>query len=253
MAKRERRGTSSSKSKVPLTENAPGVQPAESGQPEQDHRKKPSTHALSPPRTPSVQSDSAVAPAQRLGIGRRTRTPLPTTSGQPDPAGARTQRIGTGRQTPAAQTASIGSHRANAPPQELGKGRRLRTPPPRPIRGELEEINLGGGRQQQGRQVRRREGTQNRAPREGRRAKLEAKAAQFRDIQDFLHNPNLFDLRGSQLDTSSTAEEIEARKGEVRYQLQVMRSIVAVLTEELNELDQARPQAGADQTTPSHS
>ena len=47
-----------------------------------------------------------------------------------------------------------------------------------------------------------------------------------------------------------TPEEIEARKGEVRYQIQVMRSIVAVLTDELNELERAHSQTGGDQTQP---
>jgi len=53
-------------------------------------------------------------------------------------------------------------------------------------------------------------------------------------------------LRSKEVGTSSTPEEIEARKGEVRYQIQVMRSMLAVLTEELDQLEQARPQLSAD-------
>jgi hypothetical protein len=83
--------------------------------------------------------------------------------------------------------------------------------------------------------------------------KLQEKAEQFRHIQDFLQNPAPFDLRSKELGTSSTPEEIESRKGEVRYQIQVMQSVLAVLTDELAELDQARPQVSAGQTPPTHS
>lgn len=96
--------------------------------------------------------------------------------------------------------------------------------------GELEEINLevlGGG--PLGKMLRE-------------------KAAQFANIQDFLQNPVPLDLRSKDLDTSSTPDEIELRKGEVRYQIEVMRSMLAVLSDELSELEQARPLARADQT-----
>jgi len=113
--------------------------------------------------------------------------------------------------------------------------RETRTPLPPLIPGELEEINLFGGRAKQ-----------NRA------RVLEEKAGRFQRIQDLLHNPHLFDLRGkeSELTTSSTREEIEARTGEVRYQIEVLRSLLSVLTEELNALEKAQPQLVTDQTHP---
>ena len=59
----------------------------------------------------------------------------------------------------------------------------------------------------------------------------------------------MFDLRGKENElTSSTPEEIEARTGEIRYQIEVLSSLLSVLTEELNALEQARPQSGTDQT-----
>jgi hypothetical protein len=80
--------------------------------------------------------------------------------------------------------------------------------------------------------------------------KLREKAEQFGNIQEFLQNPFQFDLRSKYLDTSSTPEEIESRKGEVRYQIKIMQSMLAVLTDELHELEQARPQPNR---SPTHS
>ena len=62
-----------------------------------------------------------------------------------------------------------------------------------------------------------------------------------------MHNPNQFELRGKELGTSSTVEEVEARTGEVRYQIEVLRSLLSVLTEELDALERARPQLSVDQ------
>jgi hypothetical protein len=115
----------------------------------------------------------------------------------------------------------------------LGAGRRIRTPPPQVIPEQLEEIKVGEP-----------------SP----LAKLEEKAEQFRNIREFLQNPvplNL--LAGKEIDTSSPPEEIETRKREVRYQIQVMRSMLAVLTDELNELEQARPLLNPDQPSRTHS
>jgi hypothetical protein len=220
-----------------------------------------------PPIDEVSRRDDAAAPAPHLGVGRRVRTPPPSTAGRPDRAGAPEQRGGMAARRPTRNPASIDPPRPQAPSQELGAGRRLRTPPPRLVPGEVEEINLGGGRPRQGQprqqglqgrpgrrgrgidrqgQVQGRGGRQGRAGGQSPRARLEAKAAQFRDIQDFLHNPSLFDLRKKPLDTSSTLEEIDERKGEVRYQIQVMRSLLAVLMEELSELDRAKPKEIAE-------
>jgi len=112
--------------------------------------------------------------------------------------------------------------------------RASRTPPPSPIVGQLEEINLGGARARPAGQ---------RARPGGRTRRIQDQADRFQHIQDFLHNPSLFDLRGRDLDTSSSPEEIEARTGEVRYQLQVIRSLMTVLTDELKALERARPKS----------
>ncbi len=148
----------------------------------------------------------------------------------------------------------------------------MRTAPPQPVPGEVEEIDFGGGWGQQSLL-----GNQGELPRGGllqgdllqsalqnpallqslgtnpAAQKLQEKAEQFRHIQDFLQNPTPFDLRSKEVGTSSTPEEIESRKGEVRYQIQVMKSVLAVLTDELNELEQARPQTSADQRSQTHS
>jgi len=284
MAKRDRQGDKSAKSDVRRPKKASGRPTAKSDRAEatekltrqaprselteparvderRDGDRKPSTEiagggSVATTAVTSLRSKLASASAQRLGAGRRVRTPLPTTSDMPDAAGAPKPRLGLERRLrvqPPASSARM--HSASAPAQPLGSGTRIRTALPQPVAGELDEINLGGGagRPRQGRATRLRGRQQNVAPRQSRKAKLEAKAAQFRDIQDFFHNPSTFSLRGKQLDTSSTPEEIEVRKGEVRYQIQIMRSLVAVLTEELNELEQASPQTGADQINPNQS
>ena len=84
--------------------------------------------------------------------------------------------------------------------------------------------------------------------------KLKEKSEQFKHVQDFLQNPApLSGLRSKELGTSSSPEEIELRKGEVRYQIQVMQSVLAVLSDELKELDEARPLQDADRQAKIHS
>jgi hypothetical protein len=145
---------------------------------------------------------------------------------------------------------------AGTPIQGLGTGRRIRTPLPTPA--QPEEPNVGGRRAQQDQLGRLQGRLQNSATIETLGAnpvaqKLKEKAEQFRHLQDFLQNPVPLKLLSKEVDTSSTSEEIEARKEEVRYQIQVMRSVLGVLTDELNELEQARPQESANQTSPTES
>jgi hypothetical protein len=135
------------------------------------------------------------------------------------------------------------------PQSRLGSGRRLRTPLPVPVPGGSEAPKVGGG---EGRLERVRGLLQNPSSLEALSGsplakKLTDKAQQFQFIQDFLHNPEPFRLRRPEVETSSTPEEIESRKAEVRYQLKVMQSVAAVLTDELEELEEARPLAPADQ------
>ena len=262
MAKRERRGSSSPKSNARGANKPSGAPPAQSDRSDGDDRIRP------PPPTPEpglaasgmpqqsvdsrapaalLQSDPTAAPPQQLGMGRRIRTPAP----RPIPGDLEEITLGLAR----AQKAQLGkpSDAAGAPTKRLGAGNRNRTPTP----GELEEagpprdIHVEMGRAQRGGLGRFQALLQNSAVLEALISNLQAKkpeekAGQFRHIQDLVHNPSLLDLRSKEVGTSSTPEEIEARKGEVRYQIQVMRSMLAVLTEELDQLEQARPQLSAD-------
>jgi hypothetical protein len=109
-----------------------------------------------------------------------------------------------------------------------------------PDAAKFGEFGFGGGGQQQGLQGSQALGALGANP---LTQKLQEKVAQFKHVQEFLQNPAPFaELRRKELGSSSTPEEIESRKGEVRYQIQIMESVLAVLTEELNELEQARPQ-----------
>src|SRR5208282_460631 len=296
MAKRDRRGSLSPKSKARGAKKAPGMPPAKSGRSEPDHRKKLPTQRLdpgleqpirtprpiavpaklgrdspdqdserspplraeepipSPPPSVAMQSDPAGAPTQRLGTGRRVRTPLPTAS-QSDGADA-SQHFGmAGRGLAAPPTTLVPP--ANVPLQPLGTGTRNRTLPPPPIPGELEEMNIGVGAPQ-ARPGQLQDGLQGLAQVQSFGAgalakKLKEKSEQFKHIQDFLQNPvPLNSLRSKELDTSSTPEEIELRKGEVRYQIQIMQSVLAVLSDELKELEEARPQQGANGKAEAH-
>jgi hypothetical protein len=156
--------------------------------------------------------------------------------------------------TPPQRTAMAQSDPPGALTQRLGTGRRVRTPPPQRTPPQPAETNIGAGRAQPGRLGRLQGGRQNSGSLEALAnsplaKKLKEKADQFQHIQEFLHNPAPFNLRKAELDTSSTAEEIESRKAEVRYQIQVMQSVVAVLTDELKELEQVRPSVSAAQTS----
>ena len=214
MAKRDRRGGFSPKSKARRSTEASGE-----GSSHQQAMALTSAPLPSAP-LPNAVVQSGPAPTQRLGSGRRVRTPLPGV----------VRSDGEGAPKLPAETAPKGT-----PSPDLGLGRRIRTELPQAVPGELEEINLEAL------------GT-------GPRAKmLREKAEQFGSIQDFLRNPVPFDLSSKELDTSSSPEEIDSRKGEVRYQIQVMRSMLAVLTDELNQLEDARPPAAPDQTPPNHS
>jgi hypothetical protein len=186
-------------------------------------------------RTPrpsvSLASEPAVAPVPSLGTGRRTRTPLPPI-GRAEQAGAAPRRLATARRprtpTPSARGA------AAQPTQRLGAGTRVRTALPEALPGELEEIHFEAiGTGPLGK-------------------KLKEKAEQFGHVQELLQHPGMFDLQSKVTGTSSTPEEIEARKGEVRYQIKIMQSMLAVLNDELTELEQAKPQNAAP-PSPSHS
>src|SRR5262249_1054731 len=151
----------------------------------------------------------------RVSLRRRQRLPRPSTSVQLEPVDVSTQRLGTSRRIRTPLPAS------DHPQQSVGIGEEL----------EGRSANLMA-------------------------QKLQEKAAQFRHVQEFLQNPAPFgELRRREVGTSSTPEEIESRKGEIRYQMQIMESVVAVLRDELKELEQARarPHWKSDQVPPTHS
>jgi hypothetical protein len=214
MAKSKRRGSISSKSKKQRS----GSRPAKSNRAGPQRPEKRTIRLKHPSRA-----------SRQLDVSRPV-----TASRLPGGSGESTQPIRTATRVGASPPTASGQSDAGMPPAGHESGRETRTLLPPLIPGELEEINLFGGRAKQ-----------NRA------RILEEKAGRFQRIQDFLHNPHLFDLRGkeNELTTSSTPEEIEARTGEIRYQIEVLHSLLSVLTEELNALEQARPQLGTDQNT----
>jgi hypothetical protein len=122
-----------------------------------------------------------------------------------------------------------------APGRQPGRrhGRPMRTPAPSPIQGEIEDPQPSGGHAA---------------------TALKERLGQLRYIQDLLHNPIPFDLRQKPLDTSTSPEELASRKAELGYQLHVLKALVTVLTEELEQLegitirsDGAPSQDGPDQ------
>jgi hypothetical protein len=132
-------------------------------------------------------------------------------------------------------------------PSQLGTGRRIRTPQPESTAAWSEENNFGAKQAQGGLLG----FLQNSGSLESLGAglllqKLREKTDQFQHILDFVNDPVPFALRSTEINTSSTPEEVESRKAEIRYQIQIMKSVLAVLAEELEELEQARPPLNVD-------
>jgi hypothetical protein len=146
---------------------------------------------------------------------------------------------------------SVQSVPTRAPSQGLGTGRRIRTPKPESTALRPEERNFGAKRAQQGPLEGLQSFLQNSAALGSLGAgqleqKLREKAEQFQLLMDFVKNPNPFTPRSTEINTSSTPEEIKSRKAEVQYQIQIMKAVLAVLAEELKDLEQARPALNAD-------
>jgi hypothetical protein len=235
MAKRDRRGSSRSKPRRAKKTSAPRL--AELSREDRNRRKEPATQPIdsrvkrairAPRRTASSQSNADMA-KQRIRTGIKVRTPRPSLIvGELEEInlfGGRQQRAPGGASR---RQSTLGQSDVGATTHRGGTVERRRTSPPPRIHGELEEIDLFARRGRRNRQ-------------NGPAGSLEDKAGRFRNIQDFFHNPNLFELRGKELGTSSTPEEIQVRTGEVRYQIEVMRSLLTVLTQELKALEQAQP------------
>jgi hypothetical protein len=184
----------------------------------------------------SARSDRTEAPTQRLGIGRRVRTPPPVAGHQETRA---RPQFGRFRDLP--QNSDRGGPGGRSI-QSLGTGTRIRTAPPRSAAAGREESKIGG----QGQLARLLERLPNSAEPGALAAspalqKLQERAAQYKHVQEFLQNPTPFNDLRREVGTSSTPEEIESRQGEIRYQMQIMQSVLAVLQEELKDLEHARP------------
>jgi len=135
-------------------------------------------------------------------------------------------------------------------PSQLGTGRRIRTPQPASAAALSDEKNLGGlpgflqnsaSPESLGGGLLLQKLTEKADQLTEKVDQLTEKADQFQDIQDFVNNPVPFAVRGAEITTSSTPEEVESRKIEIRYQIHMVKSVLAVLAEELEELEQARP------------
>jgi len=200
----------------------------------------PAQSHTSPSRTDLVRSDQVSASSQRLGTGKRIRTPLPLPSGRTEEGNVGSRLAQQARRQPPADAAEISA-------RPLGMGKRLRTPLPPPLSSGLEQASgvAGRPRPRQLGNLRNLPSALGEAGAGPVAKKLKEKAEQFQSIQDYLHNPVAFNLRSNEIQTTSTPEEIESRKGEVRYQIQLMKSVLAVLTEELDDLERARPQPSA--------
>ena len=233
MAKRDKRGSTSPKSKALRAKKvsrtpAKSVELGRASRAERQARTAASS-ANRPSGTGTVSQPAASVPprpasvsTQVIGTARRNRTPPPS------PIPGELEEIPL---YPRPARRRGGGAPFTIPRDVDVSGRAIRTPLPPPIPGEMEEIGLG-----------------TRPTRKSQRAQsLQEKGERFQHIQEFLDNPSLIDLRGKELDTSSTPEEIEARTGEVRYQIEVLRSLLTVLTEELSALERARPLLIADQ------
>lgn len=65
----------------------------------------------------------------------------------------------------------------------------------------------------------------------------EERQQQLRYVQEFLNNPMLIELGDSPVSTSSTKEEIEARRRDLTYRVDVLGALMAIFMDELDVLD----------------
>ena len=108
---------------------------------------------------------------------------------------------------------------ATAQRQPAGLARRARTPPPAPIPGPAEDFG------------------RDKSPLGD---KLKEKVEQLSAPADSSTNRIPFSLRAKNLDTSSTPAEMEARMSEVRYQIQVLKTVLTILSDELKALEESK-------------
>jgi hypothetical protein len=141
-------------------------------------------------------------------------------AGTPEPESVEPVAARRARTPPPAAVSAAG--RAPTPDGIAASAGRARTPPPQPVPGPAEDVDPGGPLREQ----------------------VKEKVDQLWYLQDLLHNPVPFNLRDKYLDTSSTPAQIEARKSEVRYQMQMLRAVLTILSDELKMLEQAKPVTG---------
>jgi hypothetical protein len=203
-------------------------------------KKKQRTQQVDPgSEQPIRTSESSAIPVhsldqqgERSASSMKGRTPPSIALVQLEPPRAPNHGLGTGKRirTPPPVPGNAQETRAvvrqtqpSQFPRFRGTGRRIRTPQPESIAAQPEKKNVGPVQQ-----------------------KLSEKAQRFQHIQDLINNTTPFTLRSTEINTSSTPEEIKSRKAEVQYQIEIMKSVLAVLTEELNDLEQARPTVNAN-------
>lgn len=71
----------------------------------------------------------------------------------------------------------------------------------------------------------------------------------MRHVQEFLTSPAFLDMKDSPLLSSSSVEELQDRRADLKYRMGILESVLAVLIEEMDALDrfladQAKAAAG---------
>jgi hypothetical protein len=79
---------------------------------------------------------------------------------------------------------------------------------------------------------------------------LGARLRQFYLIQEFFHNLQGVDLGNDPIETTTSPEDTMRRLSEVTYQLDVLKALQAVLTEEMKQLQQALTGKSEDPEAP---
>jgi hypothetical protein len=72
-------------------------------------------------------------------------------------------------------------------------------------------------------------------------AKLTEPLQQLRFVQDFFHNPLTVNLGTGPIESSAPPAEIMGRMSEIKYHLDVLAALQAVLKDEMEELKRALP------------
>lgn len=69
---------------------------------------------------------------------------------------------------------------------------------------------------------------------------VEKRRKQLQYVQEFFRNPSIIDLRDAPITTSSSPQEVEQRKAELRYRIELVEAFLAVFREELELLSKIK-------------